>query len=355
MPFRDLVDQAHAVMLLRTAVRSGRVSHAYLFVGPAGVGRFDAAKAFAQLLNCERRLAVGDDACGECRSCRRIAEDKHPDVRVVDVERGQLLLDTPDERKKKVISIEQVRALRRDVAFPPLEARYKVYILAGADQMQLEGANSLLKALEEPPPQVVIVLIAETIVPMPPTVVSRCQVVRFSLVPAPAIEQALVGRLGMEPGRARFIAALAGGQLGRAMTWAQSEDALEWRDQVLDLLEKLETADPLERLDAAEAFAQQKDRLADLLDAALFWYRDVLVWQETKEEKHLINLDRKARIAALAEALPGSVLSKRITAVEEAKEALRSNAHPRLLLENLFLRLTPPSVIASGAQRSPSA
>jgi DNA polymerase-3 subunit delta' len=346
MPFRDLVDQAHAVMLLRTAVRSGRVSHAYLFAGPAGVGRIGAATAFAQLLNCERPSA--EDACGECRSCRRIAAGQHPDVRVVDVERELLLLDTPEERKKRVISIEQVRALRRDVAFPPLEGRFKVYLLAAADQMQAEAANSLLKILEEPPPQVVIILIAETTVPMLPTVVSRCQLVRFSLVPGPAIEQALIERLGIDPGRARFIAALSGGQLGRAMMWAQSAEALEWRDRVLDLLEHLETADPLERLDAAEAFSKDRDRVADLLDAALFWYRDILVWQETGEEKHLINLDRMARIAALAGAMPGVTLSERITALEEAKEALRSNVHPRLLLEHLFLRMTPPTEPATG-------
>lgn len=344
MPFRDLVDQAHAVMLLRTAARGDRISHAYLFAGPEGVGRYDAAVAFAQLLNCER--PAGEDACGECRACRRIAEGRHPDVRIVDVERG-LLLD-PDDKTKTAIGIDQVRALRHEISFPPLEGRYKVYILARADRMLPEAANSLLKVLEEPPPQVVIILIAETTVPMLPTVVSRCQLVRFSLVPTSAVEQALIQRLGLDPGRARFIGALAGGQLGRAMMWAQSADALEWRDQVLDLLERLEAADPLERMDAAEAFSKDRERVAELLDAAVFWYRDLLVWQETRDEKHLINLDRKERVAAVAATVPGSVVSARIAAVEEAKEALRSNAHPRLLLEHLFLRVTPPSEPAAG-------
>lgn len=344
MPFRDLVDQAHAVMLLRTAVRGRRVSHAYLFVGPEGVGRYDAAIAFAQLLNCER--PESEDACGECRPCRQIHEGRYPDVRVIDVERG-LLLD-PEDKTRTAIGIDQVRALRREVAFPPLEGRYKVYVLARADRMLPEAANSLLKILEEPPPQVVIILIAETTVPMLPTVVSRCQLVRFSLIPTPAIEQALIRRLGLDPGRARFIAALAGGQFGRAMMWAQSADALEWRDRVLDLLDRLETADPLERMDAAEAFSKDRERVADLLDAALFWYRDLLVWQETGDEKHLINVDRKARISALAGAVPGPALSARIAALVEAKEALRSNVHARLLLEHLFLRMAPSSAPAAG-------
>jgi len=346
MPFRDLINQSHAVMLLRTAARTGRVAHAYLFVGPAGVGRYDAAKAFAQLLNCQRPHAQIGDACGDCRACRLIGADHHPDVRTVDVERGLLLDSDPDERKKKVIGIAQVRALRREVAFPPLEGRCKVYIFVGADRMQVDAANSLLKILEEPPPQVVIILIAETTVSMLPTVVSRCQLVRFSLVPSAEIEQALVSRHRVDPGRARFIAALAGGQLGRAITWAGSPEAMAWREQALDLLERMETADPLERMDAAEALAGDKSRVADLLDVAVFWFRDLLVWQETADEALLINLDRKAKIAELAARTPPAVLSARIAAVQEAQDALAHNVHPRLLLENLFLRLTPPAAAA---------
>lgn len=341
MPFRDLVNQSHAVMLLRAAQHRGHVSHAYLFVGPPGVGRFDAAVAFAQLLNCERPHAQVGDACGECRACRLIGAGQYPDVRTVDVARG-LLLD-PQDTTRTVIGIDQVRALRRDVAFGPLEGRAKVYIFAGADRMQPEAANSLLKILEEPPPQVVIILIAESTVPMLPTVVSRCQLVRFSLIPAAEIEQALTSRHALDPARARFIAALAGGQLGKAVTWATSPEALEWREQALDLLERMETADPLERIDAAEAAAKDKDRLADLLDMALFWYRDVLVFQELRDVGRLINLDRSERIASLAGAIPGPVLSERIRALEEAKEDLRRNVHPRLLLEHLFLKLTPPA------------
>lgn len=341
MAFRDLVDQDYAVMLLRTAARGGRVSHAYMFVGPPGVGRLDTAVALAQLLNCER--PSDDDACGQCRPCTLIAKGQYADVRIVDIKRGLLLHDDPDERKKKVISIEQIRALRREVVYPPLEGRWKVYVFVDADQMQIEAGNSLLKVLEEPPARVVIILIAESTVPMLPTVVSRCQLVRFALVPAPAIEEALTARHGVPKGKARFIAALSGGQLGKAITWATSDDALQMRERMLDLLQRLEHADSLDRLDAAEALAKEKDGLADLLDIALFWYRDVLVWQESQDESLLINLDRRDAIAKLAAQIPAQVLTARIDAVEEAKEAIRRNVHPRLALETLFLRLTPPT------------
>lgn len=338
MAFRDLVDQDHAVMLLRSAARGDRVSHAYLFAGPPGVGRFDTAVAFAQLLNCER--ITDGDACGSCRTCTRIAQGQHPDVRFVDVDRG-LLLD-PADTTKTAIGIDQIRALRKEVVYPPYEGHWKVYILVNADRMLAEAGNSLLKVLEEPPPRVVIILIAESTVPMLPTVVSRCQLVRFLLVPAPAIEEALIARYNVPKGKARFIAALAGGQLGKAITWVTSEDALQMRERTLELLQRLERADALDRLDAAEEMAKEKDALQDLLDIALFWYRDVLVWQESQDESLLINLDRKDTIAKLADEIPAQTLTARIDAVEEAKEAIRRNVHPRLALETLFLRLTPP-------------
>lgn len=337
MSFRDLVNQDHAVLLLRSAVRGKHVAHAYLFVGPPGVGRLDAAKAFAQLLNCER--PADEDACGECRACRLIAKDQHSDVRLVDVERG-LLLD-PDDTTKTFIGINQIRELRRQIVYPPVEGGWKVYILVDADRMDPTAGNSLLKVLEEPPPQVVVILIAESTVPMLPTVVSRCQLVRFSLIPLPLIEKALIERHGLPPGQARFLASLSGGQLGRAVSWATSEDALALRERVLDLLVRFERPDLLGRLDAAEELAKNKDDLPEVLDIALFWYRDLLVWQQTSDETLLVNLDRKDAIASLAASIDPAQLNDRILAIQDAKDALRRNVHPRLALEAFFLRIKP--------------
>ncbi len=342
MPFRDLVGQDHAVMLLRTAVRGGRVAHAYLFAGPAGVGRREVALAFGQLLNCERPT---EDACGECKSCRLIATGQHPDVRMIDIARGQVL--DPEDTTKTAVGIKQVLALRHEVVYPPYQGRWKVYIVVDAETMTTEAANSLLKVLEEPPPQVVIVLIAESATALLPTVVSRCQLLRFSVIPTAAIEQALIERFARPQGQARFLAALAGGRVGFAVTWATSGDALQLRESVLDLLERVAHADPLERLDAAEALAKEKETLPEALEIALFWYRDLLVWQETGDESLLINVDRKKAIAAQAPGIPSTVLSQWIDAVEDAKDALRRNVHPRLALETLFLQLSAPPTPAS--------
>ncbi|MCL6554431.1 MAG: DNA polymerase III subunit delta' [Firmicutes bacterium] len=336
MAFRDLVNQDHAVMLLRAAARAGRVGHAYLIVGPAGVGRRTVALAFAQYLNCQQ---ADGDACGQCRSCRKVAGGHHPDVRILDVARGLYIEAPGKEFKGKDIPVDQIRALRREASFAPYEGKWKVFIVADAERMNQHAANSLLKILEEPPARVVFLLVAESTVALLPTIVSRCQLIRCSYLPTEAIERALRDRWGIPQDRARLLAVLADGRLGRALEWARSEEKLEARDRLLDLLPALEEGDALARLEAAEALSRQADMLLELLDLAVLWYRDLLIYRETREPSLLTHRDREAQIAAIADRYAGAALGARIEAVEAAKESLRRNVNPRLVLEKLFLAL----------------
>jgi DNA polymerase-3 subunit delta' len=342
MAFRDIVNQSHAVLLLRTAVRLNKVGHAYLLVGPTGVGRRTLALAFAQLVNCER---PDGDACGECGPCRKIASGNHPDVRILDIAHGAFLETPGKEYKGKEIPIDQIRALRQDAAFPPYEGKRKVYIIADAERMSASASNSLLKVLEEPTARVTFMLSAESSVALLPTIVSRTQLVRCTFLRAEDIERALVERHGISPERARVLSVLADGRLGRALEWARSERRLEARERLLDLLPTLEGGDLLARLDAADTLlkeAQQAqhgegDLLPELLDLAEYFYRDVLVWKQLAQPALLTNRDRQDQIERLASGFSDAALGARIAAIEEAKEALKGNGHPRLVLERLFL------------------
>ncbi|KRT60345.1 MAG: DnaX, DNA polymerase III, gamma/tau subunit, DNA polymerase III subunit delta' [Chloroflexi bacterium CSP1-4] len=346
MPFRDVVNQHHAILLLRAAVRVARPAHAYLFVGPAGTGRRLLALGFAQFLNCQR--PADGDACGECRACRRIAERNHPDVRVLDIANGQYLVPVGKDYKGKEIPIDQIRALKQDAYYPPYEGRTKVYIIADAELLSLGAANSLLKVLEEPPPNVIIILIAETTVPLPATITSRCQFVRCALIPTAEIERVLVERHGASQERARFLAALAAGRIGRAVAWAQSAEVLERRDRFLTHLVNMETADPLGRLDAAEELTRTKEqlpeRVGELLEIAALWYRDLAVWKETQDPSLIINLDRRGEIEHWAAALAWDDLARRIEATAAARDSLERNVQPRILLESLFFKIAPQAV-----------
>jgi len=339
VPFRDLIGQPHARLILQGALRSGKIAHAYIFVGPSGVGRLTAARAFAQALLC---AAGGDDACGVCGPCRKVAGGTHPDVRTIVPGR------TESGAERRGVAIDQVRDLKRDAAYPPYEGRRKICIIEETEQMRAEAANSLLKVLEEPPTSMVIVLITESTEALLPTLVSRAQLVRFTPVSAEVIAQALVARLGVPAERARFLAEMSGGRIGAAMEAAAAGDELFVRRQeVLATLAAVEAGEVAAVFDAAEGVARRKDELERWLDVALWWFRDVAIWQAAADPALLTNQDRRDEVAAHARRVRPEDVVGAVDAIEQAKTALRRNVNPRLVLDNLFVRL--------GAMRRPAA
>jgi DNA polymerase-3 subunit delta' len=335
--FADVLDQHHAVGLLRAAIRGGAVHHAYLFAGPSGTGRSGTARAFAQALQCRR---FDGDACGRCEDCVKAQNGVHPDIRWIEpLERK----DRPGELKDS-IGIEQIREARVEAGYGPYEGKFKVFLLNPADKLTEDAQNSLLKTLEEPPPKVVFVLVSESTQVLRPTIVSRCQLLRFSLVPHSQIARILEAQLGVEAPRARVLAALSGGRIAHAAASARSDNALADRDAVVGWLLRVEADGILAMLEAAEQLARPRDResarrrLSEHLDLALLWYRDALVWQETREDHLLVNVDRRADIEKVAASVGAAGLRRRIAAIEEAHEAVRRNVTPRLALEAMFLR-----------------
>lgn len=345
MPFRDLINQRHAQALLQGALQSGRISHAYLFVGPSGVGRLATARAFAQALLCAvggrtgRAYGVSQsarghtDACGRCLACRKVVAGTHPDLRILAPGRTETGVE------RRAVGIEQIRALKRDAAYPPYEARWKVFIIEDAEAMRAEAANSLLKVLEEPPPGVVIILLAESTASLLPTLVSRAQVISFSFVPPAEIAQALTAR-GVPTARARYLAAISGGRVGKVLGAAGADaEPFDRRADVLETLAAIARGDVVARLNAAEAVSRLREDIEGWLDIALLWVRDLLIWQETRDPALLVNLDSDREVAEWAGRAPGAGLRRTAEAIEQAKENLRLNLNSRLVLEELFVRM----------------
>lgn len=201
MTFRDILGHDRVLERLRRSLAVGRVAHAYLFVGPEGVGKATVARAFAAALTCPEEPGEG---CGGCPSCRRLKAATHPDSHVVE----------PDGQEVK---IEQVRDLQKALAYRPAMARCAVAILPQAERLTLQAANALLKTLEEPPGETVLVLVAPTASLLPPTVVSRCELVSFTPLPQEELASFLVSRRGLTAEAAELTAALAAGRVGLAL------------------------------------------------------------------------------------------------------------------------------------------
>lgn len=233
-PFSAVVGQPQVVRFLEAAVAEGRLSHAYLFVGPIGTGKADTALALAQARLCE---AGGGDGCD---TCRRILRRTHPDVHWIE----------PEGVSGYVI--EQMKDLIHDVSLAPIRASAKVYIIARADLLRGSCANAFLKTLEEPPAGVSFILIARSREAVLDTILSRCQTLIFRRIPDEEQVSIIAAATGADAGQARCALAVAGGSTRKAIEFLRSPSRQQVRLATIDALEHLSSFDGLDVLDAAK-------------------------------------------------------------------------------------------------------
>ena len=209
--FENILGQPKVRELLRAAVAQDRVSHAYLFTGPAGSNKTLAAYAFAQAVLCPKGPGgPRGGECGACDACRRIMRRKHPDVRFFSPEGASGYL------------VDQIRDIVADTALSPIQAARKVYILDRVDLLGVQAANAFLKTLEEPPADVVLVLLGRTRESVLPTIVSRCQVVPFRFIPPAEAAGIIAQNSGASPELSRVALAACDGSITRAVEFLRS-------------------------------------------------------------------------------------------------------------------------------------
>jgi DNA polymerase-3 subunit delta' len=330
MFFRDILGQDGVLSRLRTALRQGRLAHAYLFLGPEGVGKSSTTRALAGALNCTQPREDGD-ACGTCPSCRRLLAGTHPDFLEI--------LPTSEGRQPQ-IKIEQIREFRRLTAYPPVGGGWRVALIKPAETMNDAAANCLLKTLEEPPPQHLLVLTAGVEDDLFPTVVSRCQKLAFSPLPYSLIIKELMARGRTQP-QAALVAALSGGSLGRALSLDPGELA-EQRRQVLADLEQLPCGRLTQVLDWAGRLAKDAAKTDHFLLLAELWYRDLLALHFGADPGLLAHRDCLAELhQELARGRPEMWLAH-FNSLAAAHRLLKANLNPELTLDILGFRLQHP-------------
>ncbi|MCL5958779.1 MAG: DNA polymerase III subunit delta' [Chloroflexi bacterium] len=337
--------QPRAVALLQRSLSEGRIAHAYLLTGPPKTGKATLAKVFAQALSCQ----ADDPPCGDCRLCRGVAAETHPDVRVLraGVGDGDSSEDEDGEpgKSRRTIGIGRILGLQHDAALLPYEARWKVYIIDGAESLSLPAANSLLKTLEEPPGSVVLILTAVDAKILPSTIVSRCQEIALGLTSFEAIQELLQEKWNVETEQARLLSHLSGGRIGWAIEAVEGE-MLADREATLGNIANLARSSRSERFAYAEKLATQFGREVEAARSALdlwqSWWRDLLLVGAGCPDL-VINVDRAGELAQQARRYTVDQLFGFILALEEARDQLEKNVNARLALEALMLRMPRPA------------
>lgn len=327
----NIVGHDWAVQLLSAAIKNGRIGHAYLITGPQQIGKSTLARTFAQALNCEEPIA--SRPCGECRSCRLIAQDHHPDI--------HLLSPEVSDRGKSVIKVDQIRALQRQLQLSTLEGRYRIAILKQFDAANPSAANAFLKTLEEPPPGVILLLTAADADSLLPTISSRCRTITLRPLGSETIEQSLMTQWGVAPDDALLLAHLADGRPGWAIEASEHEQILQTRQQNLNQLHEALEGKRVRRFVLAEKLSRNPGKLPQLLRTWLSWWRDlslVAYGQGTVNPSVPIsNIDQQRVLEDLAGVWSTESIVQNLAATGQAIQYLAQNANTRLVMENLLL------------------
>lgn len=315
-----------AVNLLKGHVASDTVRHAYLITGPQGVGRRTLALRLAQALNCTQPIAPGEP-CGTCLTCQQIDRMQYPDLEVIQA-----------EQRGGTLKIEQVRDLQRRISLAPYQGRYRVALLLFFEEANLNAANALLKTLEEPPGQVVIILTAESADLLLPTIVSRCEIIRLRPLPVDILGQGLQERWGVPVEQARLLASISAGRPGVAWQLYQNPTQIELRKQWMNDHQSLLESPLRERFRYAENVSKDKEATRNLLLTWLLIWRDVLL-KASGTHTPILNLDHQQEIEQLSQNTGVAQSHAILTRIEQTLVLLEKNINTRLALEVLMLDL----------------
>jgi DNA polymerase-3 subunit delta' len=341
----NILGHEFAVRALTASIESGRVAHVYLLTGIHGIGKTTLARAFAQTLQC----TGPKPPCGECNACQKILRDRHPDVRVIegvppgfkfDEKSAQPIPPRANDRERRTLRIDQIRALQRDLSLSPFEGRYKIAIVRRFEEANEEAANAFLKTLEEPPAYAFIVLTARDASLLLPTIVSRCQILAMRPLSAETIKAALVQRWGAEAESARLLSRVSAGQLGWAVRASADASLLAERNAHLDELVAVLREGRAERLSRAEKLANDDEELPALLELWLGWWRDVLLVHAVRGDgMRITNVDRVELVREHAEKFSLEEIHRALKSVRATAQYLAQNVNAKLAMGNLMLEL----------------
>ena len=323
--FNNVIGHEEIIRHLQNAIKTGKISHSYIFAGEPGSGKRLLAGIYAMTLQCE---AGGENACGKCESCKRAIGKNHPDIIMV------------KHVKPNTISIDEIREqVVNDVDIKPYSSPHKIYIIPDAEIMTPQAQNALLKTIEEPPEYAVIMLLTSNIDGLLPTIRSRCVRLDLKVVDDGLVKKYLMEHLHIPDYQAEIDASFAHGSIGKAKEAATSQEFADITQKALKILKYADSMEVYELTEAIKNLSSEKQNINDYLDIFQFWFRDVLMFKATREIDNLVFKQEINYIREQASQRSYENLEKILEALDKTKVRLRANVNTELALELLFLTI----------------
>jgi len=320
MNFEQFVGQKKLIKVLKDTIQNGRLSHAYMFEGADGMGKFTFAKIFGQAILCE---STNSAPCGVCSACVKFSSGNHPDFHAV-------------LRKGLSIGVDEIRKIQDSIIIKPIEAEKKVYIIEQADKMTEQAQNCLLKTLEEPPGDSLLILCVQNAGAMLRTIQSRCVILKLDFYKNDEIKAILRNNDIRNEESLEFASVFSQGVLGKAFLLA-SEEFLQVREDMIRFLSSIHGSNIQDLLKASSFIESQKSMIEDVFDIISSWYRDLAVCKASVNERLLINFDKKDIIIKNIKDYSEQDIVQVIKMIEESRRDIRRNVNLPMVLDNMLI------------------
>ncbi len=365
MSWSDVIGQKRVKDILKTSLERDRIAHAYLFIGKEGSGKFAVALELAKILNCEKKSS---ESCGMCSSCKKFETLQHPNLKLIfplPVGRGEKSNDPPlakltdnevadiqeqialkaknpyhkiEIERANVIKINSIREIRRQASMSLFGSGKKVFIIIDAEKMNDESSNALLKTLEEPHPDTLLILLTASVHSLLPTIISRCQLIRFDPLSDDVIAEALKKNKNIDFEKAKIVARLANGNYTKALLYIDT-DYEDRMNRAVALLRAMLLKSRIAIMNEIESLIAdyQKPEIEDVLHLMQQWLQEAML----NKERVVNNIKPSSGeiIERFLTSYPDWDYPRSFDAIDRAISLLSKNVYIPLILIDLSFKI----------------
>lgn len=322
MGFEHIIGHEKQIKNLQNTIKNNKIGHSYLFVGEEAIGKKAVALYFAKTLLCEKKGLI---PCNVCNSCIKFDTHNHPDFFFI-------------EPEKNIIKKGQIEEVIKNIMTKPYESEKKIFIIDDSYKMNKEAQNSFLKTLEEPPKFAHFILISTNSRNLLPTIVSRCEVIKFFPAKKSEIVHILTTEYNKDKEKAEFISSFSRGRVGKIIQLFSSEDFFQKREKVIEIIDEIVRGEKFKVFSFYDFFKENEEEYEEILDIILYWFRDLMIYKELGTSELLVNKD-KIELLSSQTFLSKYKINDIINIVQSTKENINNNVNFQLSIEVMLLNM----------------